>query len=126
MGQADVEDGLALGGFDDVQRDELLKLEGVQAYLDGAKAVVIAVSSQRAQAREALREKEHRELLLILQEALIDVASRDSDMASKLAARAYINLKTDPTGQRRYDGLLHRFTGVLHRSPKKEDSAHSE
>ena len=59
--------------------------------------------------------QEHRDLLLILQEALIAVAEQDRDLASKLSARAYVHLKTDPVGQRRYDGLLHRFTGVLHR-----------
>ncbi|MCL5115877.1 MAG: hypothetical protein M1272_01860 [Firmicutes bacterium] len=75
--------------------------------------------SDKARDLEERRLKEHRELLLILQEALIDVSTRDSDLASRLAARAHVNLKTDPTGQRRFDGLLHRFTGVLHRHSAK-------
>lgn len=75
-------------------------------------------------AREASwrREQEHRELLLILQDALIDISQCDPDRASRLAARAYVNLKTDPQGQRRFDELLHRFTGVLHRRPKSDSA----
>lgn len=61
-------------------------------------------------------ESEHEALLKILQDALIKIEETDAETAARLAARAYVNLKTDPKGQRRYDGLLHRFTGVLHRS----------
>ncbi len=81
---------------------------------EGGTSTIRFLSNQSREF-ESRRATEHRELLLVLQEALIDVAKRDQDLASKLAARAYVNLKTDPTGQRRYDGLLHRFTGVLHR-----------
>lgn len=63
------------------------------------------------------KEKEQAALLLILQDALIAVSEVNSDLASRLAARTYVNLKTNPQGQRRFDGLLHRFTGVLHRNP---------
>ncbi len=118
--EANTDDSVILVGFDPALAEELLKLEGCSAYLHEDAVAAIEVSAQRTRAFQAQRDKEHRELLLILQEALIDVAERDSDLASKLAARAYINLKTDPTGQRRYDGLLHRFTGVLHRASKKE------
>ncbi len=69
------------------------------------------------------QKNEHQQLLLILQDALIKIAETDPDLASKLAARAYVNLKTDPKGQRRYDGLLHRFTGVLHRRPKEQNES---
>ncbi len=76
---------------------------------------VVAAQDAQFTSRQA---QEHRELLLILQEALIEVARQDRDLASKLSARAYVHLKTDPIGQRRFDGLLHRFTGVLHRQAK--------
>ena len=66
------------------------------------------------------QKNEHQQLLLILQDALITIAETNADLASKLAARAYVHLKTDPKGQRRYDGLLHRFTGVLHRRPNEK------
>lgn len=95
-----------------------LEITSPEIYEGGNGIYGLRVPSESAQSNIALRDKEHQQLLLILQEALIQVAERDTDLASKLAARAYVNLKTDPKGQRRYDGLLHRFTGVLHRRPQ--------
>ena len=59
---------------------------------------------------------------LILEEALIAVAERDADRAARLAARAWVNLKADSIGRRRFDGWLHRFPGVLHRKPRASAS----
>ncbi len=87
---------------------------------DGSMAVRWA--SEPACAKTAWQGEEHRALLLILQDALIAVAEQDADRAARLAARAWVNLKTDPIGQRRFDGLLHRFTGVLHRGPRASAS----
>ena len=102
-------------------------LDGVEIYESLHGTCAGRWISERTRALEDQRIKEHRELLLILQEALIDISQRDADLASKLAARAYVNLKTDSAGQRRYDGLLHRFTGVLHRrSRDRVGSTHSD
>ncbi|MDA8204740.1 MAG: hypothetical protein M0Z36_01625 [Thermaerobacter sp.] len=98
---------------------EALGPDEVETYLGSEGTVSVRLRSKAATEFAVLEANEHRELLLILQAALIDVAERDADRASKLAARAYVNLKTDPKGQRRYDGLLHRFTGVLHRQSHK-------
>ncbi len=93
-------------------------LDGAEVYQAPDGTVATRWASDTARELETRRSKEHRELLLILQDALIEISQRDADLASKLAARAYVHLKTDPTGQRRFDGLLHRFTGVLHRRPQ--------
>ncbi len=90
-------------------------LDDCEKYQASNGDVAIRWLSDQGRERAAQQAKEHREILLILQDALIQIAEHDTDLASKLAARAYINLKTDRIGQRRYDGLLHRFTGVLHR-----------
>lgn len=90
-------------------------LDDCEKYQGSDGTVAIRWLSDQGRERATQQAKEHRELLLILQDALIQIAEQDTDLASKLAARAYVNLKTDRIGQRRYDGLLHRFTGVLHR-----------
>lgn len=95
-------------------------LEGGEVYRVSADVAHVRWSSLKARQAESRREHEHRELLLILQDALIEISHHDQDVASRLAARAYVNLKTDPRGQRRFDGLLHRFTGVLHRRPPSD------
>lgn len=86
-----------------------------EIYVSPSGTRAVRVMSAQGDQFASRQSHEHRELLMILQEALIAVAEQDRDFASKLSARAYVNLKTDPIGQRRYDGLLHRFTGVLHR-----------
>lgn len=95
-------------------------LEGVQVY-EGRSGRALMWESAKTRDHRDRQRHEHRELLLILQEALIKIAESDADLASKLVAKAYVNLKTDPLGQRRYDGLLHRFTGVLHRTSRVQD-----
>lgn len=98
--------------------------EGREVYApDAGGTAAVRWTSDQAHARTAWQGEEHRALLLILPEALIAVAEQDTDRAARLAARAWVNLKTDPTGQRRFDGLLHRFTGVLHRGPRASASA---
>ena len=98
--------------------------EGREVYTpDAGGTTAVRWTSDQAYARTAWQGEEHRALLLILQEALIAVAEQDADRAARIAARARVNLKTDPTGQRRFDGLLHRFTGVLHRGPRASASA---
>lgn len=122
LAAADADSTLVIVDLAESQLEALLSmpgLGGVEVYKAPNGTAAARWPSDQMREFEARRAKEHRELLLILQEALIDVSQRDADLASKLAARAYVNLKTDPTGQRRYDGLLHRFTGVLHR-PRKD------
>ncbi|MCL6562831.1 MAG: hypothetical protein K6U87_07465 [Firmicutes bacterium] len=78
------------------------------------------VYSQRHREWQTRREVERKALLRILEEAVLAVASQDVDHACRLAAQAYVNLKADPPGQSRFNGLLHRLTGASHRpSPTK-------
>lgn len=115
---ADTESELLVSPMTPDQMDELTRQvgEGPETiYQSSDGTVAIRWISDKARLRYEKEIKERREILLILQEALIVVSSQNSDQAAKLAARAYVNLKTDPVGQRRFDGLLHRFTGVLHR-----------
>ena len=128
MAGADANSALLIVGLAQSQLATIVSgpgLEGAEIYqaLDGA--MVVRLRSDSAREFEGQRAREHRELLVILQDALIDISHRDADLASKLAARAYVNLKTDPIGQRRFDGLLHRFTGVLHRRPQRVQSGDS-
>ncbi len=118
---ADVQDRVVVVGLSDGQLQTLeqkLGTEGAGVYR-GSAGMAVEWLPRSAIEFQQRQQKEHHELLLILQEALIKIADTDTDLASRLAARAYVNLKTDPNGQRRYDGLLHRFTGVLHRRPKE-------
>jgi len=118
---ADVQDRVVVGGLSDGQLQTLqqkLGTEGTAVYR-GPAGMAAEWFPRAAIEFQQRQQKEHQEILLILQEALIKIADTDTDLASRLAARAYVNLKTDPKGQRRYDGLLHRFTGVLHRRPKE-------
>ena len=103
---------------------EASSAEGREVYTPDEEGGRTAVrwAPDQALARTAWQEEEHRALLLILQEVLIAVAEQDADRAARFAARAWVNLKTDPAGQRRCDGLLHRFTGVLHRGPRASAS----
>ena len=98
-----------------------LGLEGTEVYPSSKGTVAVRCLSTKGRELVELSAEEHRALLLTLQEALIKIAETDSDLASKLAARAYVHLKADPVGQRRYDGLLHRFTGGLHRGTRSVD-----
>lgn len=120
--QAAVQDRvLSLGlSHDGVARlSERLGADVMVAFRDSGETAALWIPRAAVEFQK-LQEKEHQQLLLILQEALIAIAKTDPDLPSKFAARAYVNLKTDPKGQRRYDGLLHRFTGVLHRCPKED------
>ena len=122
---ADVQDRVVVMGLSDGQLHTLeqkLGTEGVVVYR-GPAGMAVEWLPRAAIEFQQRQQKEHEELLLILQEVLIKIADTDTDLASRLAARAYVNLKTDPKGQRRYDGLLHRFTGVLHRRPKQPAEA---
>lgn len=117
---ADVPDRLIVMGLSDSQLAMLtqtLGSDGLAVYQGPAGRAARWIPRAAIEFQER-QQKEHGELLLILQEALIKIAETDTELASRLAARAYVHLKTDPKGQRRYDGLLHRFTGVLHRRPK--------
>lgn len=120
--QADVQDRVLTVGLS----EEDLRLVSERFGADALRVFrgqgdTIALWMPRSAMEFQERQKnEHQQLLLILQDALIKIAETNPDLASKLAARAYVNLKTDPKGQRRYDGLLHRFTGVLHRRPKEQ------
>lgn len=77
--------------------------------------LMVLLRPRRYQEHQRLREKEYGALLKILEDALVWIEPHDADQAARLAARAYVNLKSDPVRQRRFDGLLHRFTGVYHR-----------
>lgn len=128
---ADPESALVVAGLDEAQLtswQDAKGLEGMEVYRAATGAISVRWLSTQDQQDAQRRHQEHDQLLLILQEALIHVAEGDSDLASKLAARAYVNLKMDPKDQRRYDGLLHRFTGVLHGKPKgteKKEPGHA-
>lgn len=120
LGEASQDSCLLLSGINDEQLTILNSLtESLQIpreiYVSATGRRAIRMLSGQADRFLSRQSQEHRELLKILQEALIYIAGSDRDLASKLSARAYVHLKTDPIGQRRYDGLLHRFTGVLHR-----------
>lgn len=118
LATADIDSALIVVDLEEPQLKALLdtpKLTGSEVYQGPDGRAAARWISDKKRELETLRAKEHQELLLILQEALINIARRDADLASRLAARTYVNLKTDPAEQRRYDGLLHRFTGVLHR-----------
>lgn len=106
---------LGLSGDQLTDVSQRLGAEAAAVY-HGASGNAAEWLSRAAAAFHERQQREHQELLLILQEALITIAETDKDLASRLAARAYVHLKTDPKGQRRYDGLLHRFTGVLHQN----------
>ncbi len=113
-------DRVVVLGLTDDQLEEVAQRLGVEAaavYRGGLGLAAEWFSTAAVEFQER-QQAEHRELLRILQEALIRIAESDTDWASRLAAGAYVHLKTDPKGQRRYDGLLHRFTGVLHQRPK--------
>lgn len=115
---ADAASALVVAGLSEAQWTALSTEPGLndsENYQGSDGTLAVRWLSDQGRAHLAQKAKEHQELLLILQEALIHVAEHNTDLASKLAARAYVNLKTDSIGQRRYDGLLHRFTGVLHR-----------
>lgn len=58
-----------------------------------------------------------RDLSALLGEALKRVHELgDADTASRIAARAYVRLRSlHPKEAQKMDGLLHLFTGVLHR-----------
>lgn len=103
---------------------ERLGADALRVFRDQGGVAALWIPRSAVEFHER-QKKEHQQLLLILQDALITIAETNPDLASKLAARAYVNLKTDPKGQRRYDGLLHRFTGVLHRRPKAQDGNES-
>ncbi len=108
--------GLTMSQFEVISSAQ--GLDGAEVYEASDGTVTVRWISDKVREFDTRRTKEHPEMLLILQEALIDVSEQDTDLASKLAVRAYVNLKTDPSGHRRLDGLLHRFTGVLHQRPK--------
>ncbi|PSR21957.1 MAG: hypothetical protein C7B45_08690 [Sulfobacillus acidophilus] len=118
---ADVHDRVVVVGLSDGQLQMLEQKLGTEAagVYRGSSGIAVEWLPRSDIEFQQRQQKEHHELLLILQEALIKIADTDTDLASRLAARVYVNLKTDPNGQRRYDGLLHRFTGVLHRRPKE-------
>ncbi|MCL4352287.1 MAG: hypothetical protein M1318_06545 [Firmicutes bacterium] len=103
----------------DPPTDVLRPLEQESLFMDllieNGSPMGLRIHPKDKAAQQQRKEKEQAELLLILQDALIAVSEVNSELASRLAARAYVNLKTNPQGQRRFDGLLHRFTGVLHR-----------
>lgn len=96
-----------------LEQDGLL----MDLLIENGEPMGLRIYSNDKASHQQRQEKEQAELLLILQDALIAVSEVNSELASRLAARAYVNLKTNPRGQRRFDGLLHRFTGVLHRHP---------
>ena len=96
-------------------------LDGAQVY-EGRSGRALLWESVKTRDHRDRQRHEHREILLILQEAVIKIAESDADLASKLAAKAYVNLKTDPLGQRRYDGLLHRTH--LAESHERQNSQH--
>nr|WP_243239736.1 hypothetical protein [Sulfobacillus harzensis] len=124
--QADAQDRVLTVGLSDPELENVrqrLGTDPVAVYRGQAGTAALWLPRAAAEFQER-QQKEHQQLLLILQEALIKIAETDTDLASRLAARAYVNLKTDPKGQRRYDGLLHRFTGVLHRRPNGNAAEH--
>lgn len=123
--QADVQDRVLTVGLSHEELrllSERFGADALWAFRDQSETVALWMPRAAVEFQER-QKNEHQQLLLILQEALIKIAETNPDLASKLAARAYVNLKTDPKGQRRYDGLLHRFTGVLHRRPKEQNES---
>lgn len=113
---------LPKGGLEDQTGEGAGKPPGA---LDGLGALIfppfgevvpVLVRPHSFQAWSARRDAEHRAILEVLEEALTVVAKQDADLACRLAARAYVHLKTDPRGQGRFNGLLHRWTGATHRA----------
>jgi len=107
------DDGARLYEIPEVARAAFEEAGGI-IWADGDQLLVL-LRPRRYQEYERLRQKEYAALLKILEDALVWIESHDADQAARLAARAYVNLKSDPARQRRFDGLLHRLTGVYHR-----------